>query len=518
MRNPFGTTKNRAVNISSNLLIAGARGIARGLGTFITETSNVVKHMSAVADNGSKADESEQFYADANTQGINRWRVRLFAPFDPRQSNHIDWINEAFNNPSSEINDAIATRNSCGVAYRQTKSHKNHTALLSAEKALKDIQKKEATQESNQKIESHLQALFESSTAEKNSTQTKPHFGKGFLGIPFGLIAGSLRILLNIFTRLINNSVLSPEGLRASLYEWVHSKGTRGFVRDEKGNLLMRLRFLTKLKRSTWNLSCPDSEKDKERLQNKYIYRKDERPWHAKYIFGLPGILWEIFVWAPIEITAVATVRLIVNNIKNIGRGFILALNVSLYNSSSPENKIAGPWTNDSQTPFVKAVSTPGALLGIALGSPFSLSIALIRLVDKNVYSWMALSGGLMNVALGRQKFSALAADVRSAQRKALGGLGYFIATLTTGPVALLIGLVRSLVPHKNTAEKKAPEKIEKTPGTSRKVTQNNDGDEPAALSFQELFYGRVPKKNKSKVTVAPSATPQRRLSATSAR
>jgi hypothetical protein len=65
--------------------------------------------------------------------------------------------------------------------------------------------------------------------------------------------------------------------------------------------------------------------------------------------------------------------------------------------------------------------------------------------MSQTAKSWLALSGSMINVSLGRPKLSGLSDDHRATANKLLGFAGYFISVVTTTPLALGILFARKL-------------------------------------------------------------------------
>jgi hypothetical protein len=175
---------------------------------------------------------------------------------------------------------------------------------------------------------------------------------------------------------------------------------------------------------------------DKVAIPGLQLGENDARSTFWKYYISFPGLLLGAVIGL-VASAIFAVLRFITNNLKSIESGFSLPIILSLTNT------IDTSW-NDQRPAIRKyGIGFPGYALGLTAGLIPASMILCARLLKHSYLSWLAFSGSILNLAVGRLWFSTVGDDQRSALLKMFGSLGYVFALTTTLPLAMLIRILR---------------------------------------------------------------------------
>ncbi|WP_347251538.1 hypothetical protein [Legionella sp.] len=163
------------------------------------------------------------------------------------------------------------------------------------------------------------------------------------------------------------------------------------------------------------------------------------------YIFGAPGILLGTLSGS-IGFTFVALRQVVRHSIDTGIRTFTSISNVGLsdkeqFNYKPLEKEDNRGW----QAKYL--LGFPGAFIGAGLGILMLVGIGSVKGVSNTFYSWLSLSGSVLNGSLELPLFSGLAGDKRTRNQKIIGSLGYAVALVSTLPVGILILVSKKIIP-----------------------------------------------------------------------
>lgn len=137
--------------------------------------------------------------------------------------------------------------------------------------------------------------------------------------------------------------------------------------------------------------------------------------------------------------------NIVIHSIETGGRAFGSLVNLG-FDEDVFSSQLEG--ADDKRSwPEKYLLGFPGLAVGGAAGLFVLAIIETKKLIINTIYSWLNLSGSLLNGGLSLPVFSGLKGDNRPNHEKIIGGLGYLAAIVTTLPLALLIFTFKTGLP-----------------------------------------------------------------------
>jgi len=167
------------------------------------------------------------------------------------------------------------------------------------------------------------------------------------------------------------------------------------------------------------------------------VVRPNTATWWQRYILGLPGYAFGLGMTI-ISTTVLRFVQISISNLEGMLNSAKYLINLSLTDGKSLSNTI---FTATNSHWFKRYVlGAPDILLGTVLGGIGGIAVMTYKtLIINTVTSFGFLSGGYINVALGKHVMNATADDRRSVIAKVFGLGGYIMASALTFPLSMII-------------------------------------------------------------------------------
>lgn len=286
----------------------------------------------------------------------------------------------------------------------------------------------------------------------------------GLTGLLFGVVAGGIaaigigftRFMTNTWVSFVNTStktvnIILPVPLEEDKTERSSADHAFGFVGVALGVLtgaagIIGIGFVRMLANSAKSFAHTFLSMVNAGLETRYQFKtvgldKDKEP--ANYRFGLPGVFLG-FLAGLFGFVGAGFTQCISHCINSGVRSFKYMANLG--SGEQARIQIDAYAEKDERDWFFLVAGSPGMLLGGLLGSLVLVTAYTGKWLENNYTSMLALGGSILNAGLGRVIFGGLASDTRDDASKALGILGYAVATLIT-PVAVLVASARIIMP-----------------------------------------------------------------------
>lgn len=250
----------------------------------------------------------------------------------------------------------------------------------------------------------------------------------GVLGYPLGVPFGIAGFVLNYTYLTVYHSLISMQRNTAYIIGWAIGSPEN----NPQGRLLLGV------------------EQD--------ALLEDSRTPFERYGFGVLGFIG--VVPGIVVASVISLARLIQLNDRLLGIGFKRAANLTL-ETSYPENSMRLDHTKNTIQFFGEITLTNqqlaaikyvfggvGFVIGVSSGLIFAaLPVGCMRWAKASAQSYYHLSQSLLNVGLEASYFNqGVGADERPAKIKALGGLGYLAAVVTTGTIPVISLLSKGIL------------------------------------------------------------------------